>query len=267
MTSTDNTALPGTVVPDGEECDSEPAVQAAATRPPAKRALFPRWVSFVFMPFLLAASISMAASAAVYSHNRNAGFTISPLVQLMGLSDATGQSAPGFTLTDQHGKTVSLAHFRGKAVLLAFMDTHCTLVCPVIAQEIQLAQRDLGSAASKVAFIGVNVNLKGESVQAVEQFSRTHGLSKLPNWYFLTGSAGALQAVWKSYGIEVILPKGSNQTEHADYLYFIGPHGHERYMASPQVDTAKNGTGYLPRGTLAEWGQGIATYLRKSMAS
>ena len=239
-----------------------PAAPAAPPRP-----LLPRWVRFVLMPFLLAAAVSMALSAAVYVHDRNAANSISPLVQLMGLSDLPGQSAPGFTLTDEHGRAVSLSGFRGKAVLLAFMDSRCTEVCPVLAQEFLLAEHDLGSAARKVAFVAVNVDPMGESVRTVAHFTQVHGLSKLSNWYFLTGSTPVLRSVWKRYGIEVVVPKGATQTEHADYLYFIDPHGQERYLASPQVDQRRDGTGYLPKGTLVTWGQGIATYLQKAMSS
>lgn len=226
----------------------------------------PRWVRFGMMPFTLALIISMVISAEMYVHARNAAATPSPLVQLMGLSDGSGNAAPAFTLTDQHNKTVALTRFRGKAVLLAFMDSHCTQVCPVLAQEFRLAEHDLGSTASRVAFVAVNVNPMGESVSAVEQFSQTHGLTSLANWYFLTGPTTALQAVWKAYGITVIVPKAATQTVHADYLYFLDPNGRERYIASPQVDQRKDGTGYLPPGDLNQWGQGIATYLRKSLA-
>lgn len=233
---------------------------------PAATPLFPRWVRFGVMPFVLALAVSMAVSAYFAVRARNAANTVNPLVQLMGLSDLNGHPAPGFTLTDQGGKPVSLSAFRGSAVLLAFMDSRCTSVCPVLAQEFLLAQRDLGNAASRVAFVAVNVDPMGESVATVAHFTQLHGLSKLHNWYFLTGSTPALQAVWKAYGIEVIVPKGATQTIHADYLYFLGPGGRERYLASPQVDTRKNGTGYLPQATLTQWGQGIATYLQDSLA-
>ncbi|MHB1927878.1 MAG: SCO family protein [Acidimicrobiales bacterium] len=232
----------------------------------APQPLLPRWVTFGVMPFVLAATISMAASAYLYVHARNAAAIPSPMVQLMGLSDGSGRPAPGFALTDQHGKVVSLSALRGKAVLVAFMDSRCTQVCPVLAQEFLLAQRDLGRAAARVAFVGVNVDPMGESVAAVEHFTQIHGLSRLPNWYFLTGPTASLEAVWNAYGIQVFIPKGANQTVHADYLYFLGPHGRERYIASPQVDQRKNGTGYLPQGDLTKWGQGIATYLRRSLA-
>lgn len=236
---------------------------AIATEERPLRPFLPRWITFGVMPFMLAMSIAMASSAYIYVHSHQGSQAISARAELMGLSDLPGQAAPAFSLTDQHGRQVTLSDFRGKAVLLTFMDTQCTEICPVIAQEILLARRDLGAASSKVAFVAVNVNPNANSVSAVEHFSQIHGLAGLSNWYFLTGSAAALRAVWKEYNIQVIVPKGRGQTTHAAYMYFIGPRGHGRYLASPQADQRSNGTGYLPQPTLAQWGQDIAHYLRK----
>src|SRR5207248_2312516 len=38
--------------------------------------------------------------------------------------------APNFTLTDQFRRPVSLSEFKGKVVLLAFIDSRCTTICP-----------------------------------------------------------------------------------------------------------------------------------------
>ena len=57
----------------------------------------------------------------------------------------TAIGAP-FTLTDPHGKRVSLADFRGKVVLLYFGYTYCPDVCPtdllVIAQSLKSLGKD-----------------------------------------------------------------------------------------------------------------------------
>ena len=146
-------------------------------------------------------------------------------------------------------------------MLLGFLDSRCTQVCPVIAQELIAADRDLGARASGVAFVGVNVNPAAGSVAAVEHFSVIHGLSRLPNWYYLTGSTRQLSGVWNAYGITVGLPAGASQTIHADYLFFINPLGRERFLAEPFAGRRRGGTGYLPAVTVARFGQGIARYL------
>lgn len=39
--------------------------------------------------------------------------------------------APSFTLVDQFGRKVSLSAFRGRVVIMAFVDSQCTTICPL----------------------------------------------------------------------------------------------------------------------------------------
>ena len=58
-------------------------------------------------------------------------------------------AAPGFSLSDQDGRPVSLASLRGKVVLLTFLDPVCTSDCPLIAQEFRAADQMLGSQVAQ----------------------------------------------------------------------------------------------------------------------
>ncbi len=73
--------------------------------------------------------------------------TADPILALAiaGDSGRLDLPAPGFSLTDQRGRTVSLASLRGKVVLMTFLDPVCTTDCPVIAQELKQAGRMLGA--------------------------------------------------------------------------------------------------------------------------
>lgn len=244
-----------------------------SAQPSGRGGALPRWISFAVLPFVLSLSLSLAITAygyaqSVKSPQLGAPPKLTHMQLLMGLSDLSGGSAPNFTLTDQNNRTVSLNDFRGKAVLLAFMDSRCTTICPVIAQEIRLADHYLGPAASRVAFVAVNVNPLATAVSDVATFGQLHGLAHLPNWYFLTGTGATLMRVAKMYGIEVIIPKNGDPTQllHADYLYFLTPQGKEDFMASPSADQNKAGETYLPQPTLDQWGHGIATYLQRVLA-
>ena len=86
------------------------------------------------------------------------------LANLMQLSPLPGVRAPGFTLTDQRGHTMSLASLRGKVVVLEFMDPHCTDICPIVSQEFVDAYHELGANAGKVVFAAINVNQYHASV-------------------------------------------------------------------------------------------------------
>ncbi len=152
---------------------------------PAPRPFLPRWLTFGVLPFTVALVVSIVANTYLYARTHTGATTPTGLAQLMGLSELPGRTAPGFTPTDQHGTRVTLSAFSGRAVLLAFGDSRRTEVCPVLAQELLLAVRDLGASGSRVAFVGVNADAKAAPTAAVEDFNRRQGLNRLPNWYFL----------------------------------------------------------------------------------
>ena len=151
--------------------------------------------------------------------------------KLMGLSQ-TQQMAPAIRLIDQNGQHVSLSNFRGKTVVLEFMDPVCTDICPVVSAEVVQADKLLGARSKQVVFISVNVNQYHESVADVKKFSDEHGLSSLSNWYFLTGSTSDLQKIWKAYDIYV-KPNPNGDVVHSSVMYFIDKNGQEQALADP----------------------------------
>ena len=116
-----------------------------------------------------------------------------PLADLMQLSPVPARPAPGFTLTDQAGHVLRLASFRGRAVVLEFMDPHCTDICPIVSQEFIDAYRDLGRSAARAVFIAVNVNPYFHGVADVAAYSAEHQLAAIPSWHFLTGPVASLK--------------------------------------------------------------------------
>jgi len=186
-----------------------------------------------------------------------------PLANLMELAPVPHHSAPAFSLTDQEGRTLSLASFRGHAVVLEFMDPHCTDICPIVSQEFVDAYRDLRSQRSRVVFLAVNVNPFHLGVSDMASYSREHQLSTIPSWHFFTGSVTVLQGIWHDYGIEVDAPSPSADVNHTSTVFFIDPHGQERYIATPTDEHTAEGAAYLPAGPLASWGQGIALVTRQ----
>jgi cytochrome oxidase Cu insertion factor (SCO1/SenC/PrrC family) len=185
-----------------------------------------------------------------------------PLADLMQLSPVPASTAPGFTLTDQDGRPLSLASLRGRAVVLTFTDPHCTDVCPIVSQEFVDAYRDLGASASRAVFIAVNVNPYYRGIAAMAAYSAEHQLTSIPSWYYVTGPLAELQAVWRAYNIDVE-PRGRDaDVIHTSEVLFIDSRGRERYVATPVADYTSKGRAYLPAAPLAEWGQGIALVSR-----
>jgi protein SCO1 len=170
------------------------------------------------------------------------------LVNLTNLTSMPGAAAPTFTLTDQRGRSISMAAQRGKVVVFESMDPECTLECPIMAQEFVDAARELGTRGSQVVFLGINVNQYHASTADVLSFSRRHHLDQLANWHFLTGSAAQLREVWHAYAIAV-QPSRTGDVTHSDLMYFIDREGREKWVAAPNYNKA----------AIPSWGAAIAS--------
>ncbi|MBI3961263.1 MAG: TlpA family protein disulfide reductase [Deinococcus sp.] len=117
---------------------------------------------------IILAVLAVVVAAVAYQQSRQ-----SPSNQLSDVPEGVlvGQRALNFTLQTADGRTVSLADYRGRPVLVNFWGTWCT-VCreefPVFEQ-VYRRYRDQG-------FEILTVNI-GESAAAVRQYAQDMGLS------------------------------------------------------------------------------------------
>jgi cytochrome oxidase Cu insertion factor (SCO1/SenC/PrrC family) len=146
-----------------------------------------------------------------------------------GSSGPLNSPAPGFSLTDQHGQTVTLASLRGKVVLLTFLDDTCSVDCPLIAQEFRDAGQLMAADTHRVELVAINYNPLYTQVSYLQAFDRQEGLAGVPNWLYLTGPLAALKQVWRRYGVvpPQVLPAGS-MVGHGDYAFVLDGTGHLR---------------------------------------
>jgi protein SCO1/2 len=160
------------------------------------------------------------------------------------------KDAPDFTLTDQRGEPVSLSDFKGQAVVLTFIYTHCPDVCPLTAEDLRAADNLLPEKTrDKVVMLAVTVDPERDSAEALQRFSEAHQLADNPRWYTLRADRPALEKVWAAYGIDARrmvsshdVPggheegatasptAGSRSVAHTDAIYVIDPKGRERVL-------------------------------------
>jgi cytochrome oxidase Cu insertion factor (SCO1/SenC/PrrC family) len=149
-----------------------------------------------------------------------------------------GRAAPDFTLTNQFGAPVSLGQFRGKAVVLAFVDSRCTSICPLTTLSMTEATRMLGpAAAAHVKLLGIDANPDATKVADVHAYSSAHQM--LHAWDFLTGSLHQLAAVWRDYHVYVAASHGN--IDHEPAIYLIDERGKERTLYLTQMAYASVG--------------------------
>src|SRR5579864_5426672 len=141
-----------------------------------------------------------------------------------------GRPAPPVTLRDQTGRDVSLASFRGKVVVVTFMDSHCGQECPVEASQLGAVDRML-PAGKRPEIVVVSVN-PADSPLTVRRFvdkARWTG-----PWVWLMGTRSTLKPVWKKFGIEVLPTVKTidgikvSGIAHSAAVYLLDRNGNER---------------------------------------
>ena len=142
--------------------------------------------------------------------------------------------APGFTLTDQFGRRVSLRSYRGQVVILAFVDSRCANVCPLTTTAMLDARGLLRAAGSEVQLLGIDANPAAARVTDVRAYSRAHQMTNA--WHFLTGPLPQLKRVWRAYGIEARVVRG--QIEHTPAVYVIDLEGRLSRLYMTQMSYA-----------------------------
>lgn len=178
-----------------------------------------------------AVGLIAALSFAVLLARHDAGASSSaagepPSVEAGGGFPIHGTLAPGFTLADQFGRTVSLSSLRGHEVVLAFIDSRCTTVCPLTAAILRNALRRIGPVdARRVALVAVNADPAATRVADVYRFSAETGM--LHQWLYLTGSPAALKAIYRKYQVYVCV-EHNGDVVHTAAIYLIDPAGRER---------------------------------------
>lgn len=150
---------------------------------------------------------------------------------------ALTDSASDFRLVDHNDATVALSDFLGQVVVLTFMDSQCQEICPLTAVHLRSANQALGSEASSVIFLGINVNSEANTVADVGAATQKWQLDEISTWHFLTGSPAELEPVWVAYNITVFpAPEADEELLHTPGVYLIDQSGRLRWYVSTPFD-------------------------------
>jgi protein SCO1/2 len=105
------------------------------------------------------------------------------------------------TLLDQNGKVVSLEKdlVSNKIVVMGFIYTSCTTVCPVVSSIMGKVQKQLGArVGSEVQLVSISIDPQRDDPQRLNDYART--FQQGPGWSWLTGSQQSVDATLKGLG-------------------------------------------------------------------
>ncbi|MHB8732086.1 MAG: SCO family protein [bacterium] len=193
------------------------------------------------MANLIAAVVAAGAGVTVWTLLRR----LNP-PRLEGAVLTPPMPAYDFHLRDTAGGVVSLSTFRGKVVALTFLYSHCPDVCPLIADNMRVTQQSLGGGlASRVAFVAISVDPRGDTPGAVREFLRVHRVEQILT--FLIGASAELRPVWAHYFVgsdaKAVNPEATaassptpQQVGHTAIVYVIDPKGYIRTFLPGNFD-------------------------------
>jgi cytochrome oxidase Cu insertion factor (SCO1/SenC/PrrC family) len=179
-------------------------------------------------------ALAVAGIAAVVVRVRTAGVdrfpasTADPAAQLTRVNDA----APALSLTDQHGRVITLASLRGRPAIVTFAFAHCETVCPLIVSDVLSARRRLESPRPEILIV------------TLDPLRDTPG--RLPTiadaWqldddaHVLSGEPDDVERALNAWRVPRTRNQRTGDISHPSIVYVVGPDGRITYVVSGGAD-------------------------------
>ena len=114
---------------------------------------------------------------------------------------AVGSQPGAYAFTDTAGKRVTLADYRGRPLVVSFVYTACSQVCPTttrfLGKAVGEARRVVGRDAFNVVSIGFNP--PADNPMTMRLFAKQHGINDA-RWAFLTPDDGVPANLARDFG-------------------------------------------------------------------
>ena len=106
---------------------------------------------------------------------------------------------PDLKLVDMNGAAVSLRDGLGgnDPIMLNFIFTTCSAVCPVMSATFHHVQNQLGPESSKVRMISISIDPENDTPEKLKEYASKYHAG--PQWKMLTGSAESSIAVQRAF--------------------------------------------------------------------
>jgi protein SCO1/2 len=156
---------------------------------------------------------------------------------ISGADAVPARTAPAIDLTNQYGKKIDLAKLKGHTVLVAFLYTHCTDLCPIVAGKVHTAYAGL-SKSERPLFLAVSVDPAHDTPKSAADFNRRHRTTGEIDW--LLGSRAELEKVWQAWGVKPVHDANDpEEIEHNAEIFAIDKQGQIRALYPPNFKPAK----------------------------
>ena len=143
-----------------------------------------------------------------------------------------GDEVPDFALTNQDGKRIHLAQYRGKALLLTFIYTRCPLpeYCTLMSNNFGLIDKELQKDSelySKTHLLSISFDPEYDTPKVLRSYGASHtgkfNEETFDHWEFASGTPDEVKVIAQHFGLRYF--KESDQIIHMLRTAIIAPDG------------------------------------------
>lgn len=108
---------------------------------------------------------------------------------------------PAVKLVRDDGKTVSLPDELndGRPVILTFIYTTCTTICPMVSQTLERLQAELGAERDKVHIVSISIDPEQDTPARLRTYAAKFDAG--PEWQHYTGTVAASVAAQRAFNV------------------------------------------------------------------
>lgn len=139
------------------------------------------------------AGMDMGATADPHAHHHHA--------EVPYARSTASYVVPAVSLLRADGKSVKLADELSddRAVVLSFIYTSCTTVCPLTSATLSALQDKLGNAADRVHMVSISIDPEFDTPARLRDYAARYRAG--PNWQHYTGTLAASQVSQRAFDV------------------------------------------------------------------
>jgi protein SCO1/2 len=131
---------------------------------------------------------------------------------------------PGFQLTDQTGKSITLEDLKGKIWAANFIFTRCKGPCPITVLRMQDLNTKLKKVRGNVELVTFTVDPEYDTPEILKAFSEPLGADPA-SWKFLTGTPDAIQKIVVTGLLQPIAKEPDGTPAHSSRIVLVDGEG------------------------------------------
>jgi len=137
---------------------------------------------------------------------------------------AIGNQLGDYTFLDRGGRTVRLADYRGKPLVISMIYTHCPIICATTTRSLSaLKSSQVALGEDSFGVLTVGFDTENDTPEAMDDFAKRMGVN-LPKWEFASADPETIKKLSKDLGF-TFFPSDDGGFNHITQTTFVDGQG------------------------------------------